>query len=82
MKDRYVDAFLKVIDAERNLASSTVANYRHSLAAFRAHTPTPPWRECAPEHFCAYLFHLMKNGASRATVRLHFAALRTFFGTS
>jgi len=79
MKDRYMDAFLKAIDAERNLAPSTVANYRHSLAAFRAHTPAPPWRECAPEHFRAYLFHLMKNGASRATVRLHFAALRTFY---
>ena len=78
-KDRYVDAFLDSIDAERNLAARTIANYRHSLAAFRACGNPPPWRECKPEHFRAFLFELMKKEASRATVRLHFAALRTFY---
>ena len=78
-KDRYVDAFLQAIDAERNLAPRTVANYKHSLAAFRASGPVPPWRECKPEHFRAFLFSLMKNEAARATIRLHFAALRTFY---
>jgi len=78
-KDRYVDTFLDSIDAERNLAARTVANYRHSLAAFRACGNPPPWRECKPEHFRAFLFELMKKEASRATVRLHFAALRTFY---
>jgi len=78
-KDRYVDAFLDSIDAERNLAARTIANYRHSLAAFRACGNPPPWRECKPEHFRAFLFDLMKKESSRATVRLHFAALRTFY---
>ena len=78
-KDRYVDAFLDSIDAERNLAPSSITNYRHSLAKFRASGSPPPWRECKPEHFRAFLFDLMKKGASRATVRLHFAALRTFY---
>ena len=78
-KDRYVDAFLDSIDAERNLAARTIANYRHSLAAFRACGNPPPWRECKPEHFRAFLFDLMKKGTARATVRLHFAALRTFY---
>ena len=78
-KDRYVDAFLDSIDAERNLAARTIANSRHSLAAFRACGNPPPWRECKPEHFRAFLFELMKKEASRATVRLHFAALRTFY---
>lgn len=78
-KDRYVETFLDVIDAERNLAPHTIANYRHALATFREHVPAPPWRECKPEHFRAFLFQIMKNGAARATVRLHFAALRTFY---
>jgi len=78
-KDRYVDSFLDSIDAERNLAASSITNYRHSLAKFRASGSPPPWRECKPEHFRAFLFDLMKKGASRATVRLHFAALRTFY---
>ena len=78
-KDRHLEAFLDSIDSERNLAPSTIANYRHSLALFRAWGNPPPWRECKPEHFRAFLFELMKKEASRGTVRLHFAALRTFY---
>ena len=78
-EDRYVKAFLDSIDAERNLAPRTIANYRHALASFRASGSPPPWRECKPEHFRAFLFQLMKNETARATVRLHFAALRTFY---
>ena len=79
MKDRLVESFLDVIDAERNLSARTIANYRHSLETFRATGSPPAWRECTPEHFRVFLFELMKKGASRATVRLHFAALRTFY---
>ena len=79
MKDRYLEAFLDAMDAERNLAARTLANYRQSLDAFRACGNPPPWRECKPEHFRVFLFELMKRGAARATVRLHFAALRTFY---
>lgn len=78
-KDRYVKAFLDAMDAERNLAAHTVANYRHALESFRACGTPPPWRECKPEHFRVYLFEMMKGEAARATVRLHFAALRTFY---
>jgi len=79
MKDRLVDSFLEVIDAERNLSARTLVNYRHSLDTFRATGNPPPWRECTPEHFRVFLFELMKKEAARATVRLHFAALRTFY---
>jgi len=77
--DRYVKEFLDSIDAERNLAPRTIANYQHALATFRASGNPPAWRECTPEHFRAFLFELMKNESARATVRLHFAALRTFY---
>lgn len=78
-KDRFVEAFLDSMDAERNLSPRTLVNYRHTLTLFRAVGTSPAWRECKPEHFRAFLFRLMKEGASRATVRLHFAALRTFY---
>lgn len=78
-KDRLAGHFFDVIDAERNLSARTIANYRHSLKTFRATGNPPPWRECTPEHFREFLFDLMKSGASRATLRLHFAALRTFY---
>ncbi|MEI6562572.1 MAG: tyrosine recombinase XerC [Verrucomicrobiota bacterium] len=77
--DRYVKEFLDSIDAERNLAPRTIANYQHALATFRACGSPPAWRECKPEHFRAFLFELMKKESARATVRLHFAALRTFY---
>ncbi len=81
-KDRLAEAFLEALDSERNLSPNTITNYRHSLALFRGFanpSPPPPWRECGPEHFRAFLFHLMKSGLARASVRLHFAALRSFY---
>ena len=77
-KDRFVESFLDAMDAERNLAARTLANYRHTLDVVRA-SGIPTWRDCKPEHFRAFLFQLMKGGAARASVRLHFAALRTFY---
>lgn len=78
-KDRFIEMFLDAMDAERNLSPRTLSNYRHALVLFRANGNPPPWRECKPEHFRGFLFSLMKGGAARATVRLHFAALRTFY---
>lgn len=79
MKDRLTESFLEVMDAERNLSARTIVNYRYALDTFRATGNPPTWRECTPEHFRVFLFELMKKGAARGTVRLHFAALRTFY---
>ena len=78
-KDRFVEAFLESMEAERNLAQRTLIVYRHALESFRAEGNPPTWRDCKPDHFRGFLFRLMKGGAARATVRLHFAALRTFY---
>jgi site-specific recombinase XerD len=49
-------------------------------AVAAAGVPAPAdWRRVTPEMFRAYLFELMKAGRSKATVRLHFAGLRTFY---
>ena len=78
-KDRLAEEFLAALDTERNLSPRTVLNYRRALESFRAAGNPPAWRDCQAEHFRAFLFVLMKGGAARATVRLHFAALRTFY---
>lgn len=78
-KDRLVEAFLESLEVERNLSMRTLDRYRHALAVFRAFQPTPSWRECMPDHFRAFLFHLMKQETARATIRLHFAGLRVFY---
>src|SRR5215210_8527018 len=79
-KDRLLEGFLDTLEFERQASRRTLINYRHALAMFRAQEPKPPaWRECTAEHFRQYLFTCMKNGMARATIRLHFAALRTFY---
>ncbi len=67
------------MEVERNGSPHTLENYRHALAGFRASVPTPGWKELTADHFRRYLFEISKRGLARPTIRLHFAALRTFF---
>jgi integrase/recombinase XerC len=78
-KDRLAEAFLKFMEFEKNVAPSTLVNYRHALETFRAQPNLPGWLDCTADNFRAFLFMLMKNGAARSSIRLHFAALRTFY---
>jgi tyrosine recombinase XerC len=78
-KDRLLEQFLESLEVENNASPRTLYNYRHALEQFKSHPGIPNWRDCAPEHFRGYLFHCMKQEFSRATIRLHFAALRTFY---
>jgi len=79
MADRHHAAFLGYLESERHCSAHTVNRYDLALRAFRAHGNPPGWRQCTPDHFRVYLFHLMKEEKARATIRLHFAALRTFY---
>ena len=67
------------MEVERNGSPHTLENYRHALVGFRASVPTPGWKELTADHFRRYLFEISKRGLARPTIRLHFAALRTFF---
>src|SRR2546430_12662493 len=78
-KDRFAEAFIDALEFERNCARGTLINYRHALATFRQQPDLPAWKECAPDHFRRFLFELQKKETARATIRLHFAALRTFY---
>ncbi len=71
-------SFLQYLHVERNASPRTLTNYRHALRSFQAHRPIP-WPDCLPEDFRAWLFALMKQETARATVRLHFSALRSFY---
>jgi site-specific recombinase XerD len=77
--DRLLEQFLEHLEVERNVSPRTLANYRHALESFREAVPQPAWRELRADHFRRYLFERMKGGLAKPTVRLHFAALRTFY---
>lgn len=78
-KDRLVESFLESLDTERNVAPRTTVNYRHAIETFKTRPGVPGWKECTPDDFRRYLFECGKANKSRATIRLHFAALRTFY---
>lgn len=80
-EDFLVENFLEFMEVERAASPRTLANYRDALRRFSAwqgDTPSP-WAKAHPDDFRRYLFDLMKAGMSRATVRLHFASLRSFY---
>lgn len=79
-KDLLLEAFLDTLEFERQASRRTLINYRHALETFREQQPNlPNWKECEPQHFRQHLFACMKKEMARATIRLHFAALRTFY---
>ncbi len=78
-RDRFADDFFTFLENERNAARRTVENYRHALSEFRKTVPAPAWKELTADDFRRYLFACGKREMARPTIRLHFAALRTFF---
>ena len=76
-----VDAFLEFMRVERNASERTLRNYSHALNAFHESRGKEflSWRDCGGDDFRAYLFELMKQEMARSTIRLRFAALRSFY---
>ena len=73
------DDFLDYLGAGKNYSHQTLRSYRQALGQFRKFRPGLAWTEATADDFRAYLFDLMKRGRSRATIRLSFAALRSFY---
>jgi integrase/recombinase XerC len=72
--------FLQFMEVERNASPRTLTNYRHALDTLRSKLRGfTAWDELTAEDFRKYLFDQMKAQRGRATIRLHFAALRSFF---
>lgn len=81
MTDELETDFLRFLGTERSASPRTLKNYRDALAAFRSWSGKRfnGWRACQPDDFRAYLFGLMKIPLARATIRLRFAAFRSFY---
>lgn len=75
------NAFFSFMTVERSASPLTLVNYRDAMAAFRVWRGESfvSWRAAEEDHFRDYLFVLMKQGFKRATIRLRFAALRSFY---
>lgn len=78
-RDPLSEAFLNYLESERNASPRTVVNYRHALAEFRRFRPDLNWRSASTDDFRSFLLDLMKRGQSRASIRLTFSALRSFY---
>ncbi len=80
MEDPLAAEFLEFMEVERRSSERTLANYELALRQFREwRTPFKGWAELTADDFRAFLFDLMKKERGRATIRLQFAALRSFF---
>jgi tyrosine recombinase XerC len=78
--DPLADAFLEFMSSERRSSERTLTNYELALRQFREwREPFQGWSELTADDFRAFLFDLMKQERGRATIRLQFAALRSFF---
>lgn len=78
-EDLLSDDFLDYLGGGKNYSPQTLRSYRQALGQFRTFRPELAWAEATADDFRAYLFDLMKRGRSRATIRLSFAALRSFY---
>jgi site-specific recombinase XerD len=81
MTDADEIAFFDFQATEKSASPRTLANYRDALAAYKTWRGERfcGWRNETADDFRDYLFALMKLGLKRATIRLRFAALRSFY---
>jgi integrase/recombinase XerC len=73
--------FLEFQETEKNASPLTLRNYAAALHEYQEWRAShfSSWREEAAENFRDYLYELMKRGLKRSTIRLRFAALRSFY---
>ena len=81
MTDADENALLAFMETERSASPRTLVNYRAALEAYRNWRGGlfTDWRSETADDFRDYLFALMKQGLKRSTIRLRFAALRSFY---
>lgn len=73
--------FLEYMESERNASPRTVEAYHRALVLFRrwAGGDFDAWEACSPEIFRSWLYDAMKEQLKPSTIRLRFAALRSFY---
>ena len=79
-QDRAIPEFLQQMEQGRGVSPNTVRNYRQALLEFKATVPDKSWWDLKPADFKAYLYKLARaQQLGPSSVRLRFAALRTFY---
>jgi tyrosine recombinase XerC len=73
--------FLEFQETEKDASPLTIRNYSAALKEYSGWRGEEfaCWRKETGDHFRAYLFALMKRRMKRSTIRLRFAALRSFY---
>ncbi len=78
--DPLQEEFIEYLRVERNASLRTLDNYAHALNRFQlSQSGSVDWFSLTADAFRLYLFECMKAEWARATIRLHFAALRSFY---
>ena len=77
--DSLETVFFSHLESGKNYSPQTLRAYSQALKNFRAFRPGAEWVEMTADDFRSYLLELMKMGKSRPTIRLYFAALRSFY---
>ena len=75
------EEFYQFLTVEKNVSPRTLENYDRSLRAVLDWYGErfTSWRDCTADDFRAFLFECMKRELARSTIRLHFAAIRSFY---
>ncbi len=73
--------FLDYLETERNVSPRTVEAYHRSLVLFRrwAGEQFAAWEQCETDIFRAWLYEALNEELKPSTIRLRFAALRSFY---
>jgi site-specific recombinase XerD len=80
LSDPPLAEFLRQLEQGRGASPHTLRNYRHALLEFKARHPDRSWWELKPADCKAYLYQLAREQKlGPGSVRLRFAALRTFY---
>ncbi|MHB8522222.1 MAG: tyrosine recombinase XerC [Limisphaerales bacterium] len=84
VKDKWLDAFLAHLGAERDASVYTRRNYQHALKEFcrwhQTERQQPPvWVQLQRDDFRSYLRFLGRGQLGRAAIQLRFSALRSFY---
>lgn len=77
----YERAFLQYLEVEKQSSPHTVEVYARALRQFRiwAGSSFTGWENCTAEQMRDWLFQELKDEAATASIRLRFAALRSFY---
>lgn len=81
MDEELENDFLKFMEVERTASPRTLVNYRLALEGCRSWfgAKFPGWREATADDFRRWLYDMMKQELAKATIRLRFAAVRSFY---